>query len=75
MDAVRFGLGLRVPQDTAVSGFDDIGLAALPSCGLTTYRQPLNEMVQALLDLLDDGNAPPGPISGTLIVRTSTGQA
>ena len=74
MDAVRFGLGLRVPQDIAVSGFDDIGLGALPSYGLTTYRQPLDQMVQALLDLLDDGNAYHGPIPGTLILRTSTGQ-
>jgi DNA-binding LacI/PurR family transcriptional regulator len=74
IDAVRYGLGLRVPQDIAVSGFDDIGLGALPSYGLTTYRQPLDRMVQALLDLLDGGNADRGPIPGMLIIRTSTAQ-
>jgi DNA-binding LacI/PurR family transcriptional regulator len=74
IDAVRYGLGLRVPQDIAVSGFDDIGLAALPSYGLTTYRQPLEQMVQALLRLLDGEANVPGPVPGTLMVRASTGE-
>lgn len=37
-------LGLRVPQDISVIGFDDIKAAAFLSPGLTTIRQPLAEM-------------------------------
>jgi LacI family transcriptional regulator len=37
-------LGLRVPEDISVIGFDDIKAAAFLSPGLTTIRQPLAEM-------------------------------
>ena len=40
IEAVR-ARGLRVPEDVAVIGFDDIELAAI--VGLTTVRQPLQE--------------------------------
>jgi DNA-binding LacI/PurR family transcriptional regulator len=36
--------GLRVPQDVSVVGFDDIQSAAYQNPGLTTVRQPLQEM-------------------------------
>lgn len=37
-------VGLRVPQDISVVGFDDIPTAAFHSPSLTTVRQPLPEM-------------------------------
>jgi LacI family transcriptional regulator len=37
-------LGLRVPDDISVIGFDDIKAAAYISPNLTTIRQPLSEM-------------------------------
>ena len=37
-------LGLRVPADLSVAGFDDIDLAEATSPPLTTVRQPLEEM-------------------------------
>ena len=43
-------LGLRVPQDVAVIGFDDIDLAEI--VGLTTIRQPLREGGALAADLL-----------------------
>lgn len=43
-------LGLRVPQDVAVIGFDDIDMAAI--LGLTTIRQPLWETGARGADLL-----------------------
>ena len=45
-------LGRRVPDDVAVIGFDDIGAAALDNPPLTTVRQPLDEMTEAMTDLL-----------------------
>lgn len=36
--------GLRVPQDVSVLGFDDIEGETYPGPGLTTIRQPLEEM-------------------------------
>lgn len=36
--------GLRVPEDVSVIGFDDIESAAYQTRGLTTVRQPLEEM-------------------------------
>lgn len=53
MDAVRGDLGLGVPKDIAITGFDDIPLASSPTYDLTTYRQPITEMVHALVRLLD----------------------
>lgn len=52
-DAVRADLGLRIPQDVAITGFDDIPLAASPTYDLTTYRQPIADMARALVDVLN----------------------
>lgn len=56
IDAIRFRLGLRVPEDIAVTGFDDVPLAASPNYRLTTYRQPLSNMAEALVDVLKGNN-------------------
>lgn len=74
MDAIRHGLGLRVPQDIAVTGFDDIPLAAAPSYDLTTIRQPITAMAQALLRVLEDrGKIPENVVlPGRFIPRGST---
>lgn len=52
MDVLRFELGLKIPQDVSVIGFDDVPLAAYPAYDLTTMRQPANRMVDATVDLL-----------------------
>jgi DNA-binding LacI/PurR family transcriptional regulator len=52
MDLSRFGLGLRVPQDVSVIGFDDTVIASLPTYNLTTVRQPVSAMEDAALRLL-----------------------
>lgn len=36
--------GIRVPQDVAVTGFDDVPMAGLPASGLTTVHQPTREL-------------------------------
>jgi DNA-binding LacI/PurR family transcriptional regulator len=53
MDAVRGDLRLRVPEDIAITGFDDIPLASSPTYDLTTYRQPITDMVHALVRVLE----------------------
>lgn len=71
-------LGLRVPQDLSVVGFDDIPHAARTTPPLTTVRQPIQAMgaaaVSLLLDLIE-GRAPVRDhvrLPTTLVVRAST---
>ncbi|MCI4663544.1 MAG: substrate-binding domain-containing protein [Neomegalonema sp.] len=73
VDALRYGLGLRVPEDVAVVGYDDIALAAAPSYALTTVRQPISKMVAALVDMLKTETESRATITlaGELVVRSS----
>ena len=52
MDVLRFELGLSVPGDVSVVGYDDVPIAAWPAYDLTTIRQPVNQMVAATVDAL-----------------------
>jgi len=77
MDALRFDLGLTVPGDVSVVGYDDVPLASWKSYDLTTLRQPVKRMVEAtvetLLAQIDDPKRPAQKIeiSGPLIRRGS----
>jgi LacI family transcriptional regulator len=51
LDAAR-SLGLTVPGDLAVSGFDDRPFAALTQPSLTTVRMPLHEIGRAAAEML-----------------------
>ncbi|BDT69988.1 HTH-type transcriptional repressor CytR [Comamonadaceae bacterium OS-1] len=70
--------GLRVPQDMSVVGFDDLEAASLVHPGLTTVRQPINEMGRAaantLLALIAGLNVATQQVSlpTELVVRAST---
>jgi LacI family transcriptional regulator len=71
--------GLRVPDDVAVVGFDDLNYASLVKPSLTTIRQSQEELVSglitAILRLLDHPEESPAvsviPIE--LVVRESSG--
>lgn len=52
LDVLRQELGLRVPQDVAVVGFDDVPQAAWGAYRLTTIRQEVEPMVDATVALL-----------------------
>ena len=84
-DEIAFGilraaqmLGLRVPKDVSIIGFDDVPQSVNYNPALTTIRQPLREMGAAaaqLLSKLARGETPtePHPCFATeLIVRDST---
>jgi LacI family transcriptional regulator len=51
LDAAR-SLGLAVPQDIAVSGFDDQPFATLTQPTLTTVRMPLHDIGRAAAEML-----------------------
>src|SRR5690606_26838995 len=44
--------GMRVPEDVAVVGFDDLPLASQTKPPLTTVAQPIREMAEAAVRLL-----------------------
>lgn len=49
---VAEGLGLHVPEDLSIIGYDDISYASLPRIQLTTVAQPAVEMGQIAADWL-----------------------
>jgi DNA-binding LacI/PurR family transcriptional regulator len=67
-------LGLRVPEDVAVIGFDDIEMAA--PLGLSTVRQPLRESGAMGADLLlaeiAGHRPPPGDLTPLAVVARRT---
>ena len=77
MDTLRFELGLKVPEDVSVVGFDDVPAAGWPAYNLTTVRQPANRMVadtvEILLDQIENKSDEPRRIAidGPLILRGS----
>lgn len=52
MDVIRHKLRLRVSEDIAITGFDDVPQANSPNYRLTTYRQPISDMVEYLVEVL-----------------------
>lgn len=75
LDAARDDLGLSVPGDVRIAGFDDIAMAAWPRYRLTTYRQPVEEIVESTLELINAPEIEPGcirRIPGRLVLRAST---
>jgi LacI family transcriptional regulator len=71
-------LGLRVPEDLSVVGYDDIMLARTPMIALTTVAQPIAELAQRGIDaaiaLIEDPHAQPRVprTEPQLIVRGTT---
>lgn len=77
LEAVR-ALGMRVPDDLSVVGYDDIPLAKWVSPRLTTIRQPLKRMAEEATKLVLQmaaaplENVPRMDLATSLIVREST---
>lgn len=67
-------LGVHVPQDVSVIGFDDIAMASLVVPRLTTLRQPIEELASGALErvLSETGFQTDYAIRGSLVIREST---
>lgn len=74
-------MGLRIPDDVAVVGFDDELWSAHLSVPLTTVSQPVENIAEATTTLLrkrlsgDDAPWQRVEVTPTLVVRESTGRA
>jgi len=78
MDTLRHDLGLNIPGDISVVGFDNVPQAAWASYRLTTVEQPIEPMIEATVGLLQKslgqdsaGESDEILISGQLILRES----
>lgn len=73
LDAARHQLGVKVPDDLSVVGFDGVGPAKWESYDLTTVRQPVRRMTEAavsmILERIENPELPPErrTFSGILI--------
>jgi LacI family transcriptional regulator len=71
--------GLKVPDDIAFVGFDDLPLAPLSNIQLTTVRQPVVQFgiraVETLIDEIENGSTPPHRIimDTELVIRQTCG--
>ena len=78
---VAESLGLRVPQDLSLVGYDDISYASLPRIQLTTIAQPAVEMGQIAARWLFEALEHPGipglqrTLAPKLVVRSTTAPA
>lgn len=76
LDALRRA-GIEPGEDISVVGYDDVPLAAWDAYALTTFRQPVNRMVEAtvniLIDQIETDVAEPESVQfeGELVLRTS----
>ena len=78
MRAVREA-GLKVPQDIAFVGFDDLPMTTMLEAQLTTVRQPVYQFgiraVELLIDVINNGILPPRRVllETELVIRETCG--
>jgi LacI family transcriptional regulator len=72
--ATAHRLGLRVPEQLSIAGFDDTALAEVVWPPLTTVRQPTRDLAYAAADLLfaEQGEVEHRELPFALIIRRST---
>jgi len=77
LDVARYELGIAVPDELSIVGFDDIPIAAYPAYDLTTIRQPVDQMIDTAVSIImsTTENVPTEQshlLPGELIIRGST---
>ena len=69
--------GLRIPDDMAVVGYDDVNFASMLTTPLTSVRQPIAEMGRIAITLAEraaqDGHVDHVVLEPDLLLRSSTG--
>jgi LacI family transcriptional regulator len=68
------GLGISVPRDLSVIGFDDVPMAAMVAPPLTTISLPTGEVGAVAVAMLSDGPSTK-ELFGALVLRHSTARA
>lgn len=77
MDVARYEFGLAIPADISIVGYDDVGPSRWPSYDITSMSQPVEQMVEATVDILMDQiasgeiEAHHSVLAGELVVRSS----
>lgn len=70
--------GLRIPEDIAVAGYDDIYISRLMSPPITTYRQPIENIAREAIKIIINKCIHPNAknkqivLCGELLIRKST---
>lgn len=72
IEVARFEFGLVIGRQIGVAGFDDIDQARWPSFDLTSYSQPIEEMVGNVIAMIDNRGATRINVAGALVPRGST---
>ena len=66
LDAARLDCGRRVPDDLSVIGFDDIPQAGWNAYQLTTFRQPVRLLTEAVMQVIRQRARKPRSPHGTV---------
>ncbi len=74
VDALRVDCGVRVPEDVAVVGFDDVQAASWEGYQLSTVHQPIDQMIAETLECVLNPQAQPRRVTApvTFVARGTT---
>ena len=77
INVARHEFGLEVGREVSIVGFDDVSMAGWPAFALTTFVQPIGEMVDRTVDAVrflrdNPGDARHYVAEGRLVVRGSS---
>ncbi len=71
LDLARDKLGIKIPEELSIIGFDDIASAAWPGYDLTTVKQPVKALVDNTIQVLMDGIQAPESESSEVVISPS----
>lgn len=71
LSCARSMLGLSVPSDLSITGFDDMTISSLPEFNLTTAKNPIQKMVAELMRVLEGRLQDPQKPSENTVVEST----
>lgn len=72
LEVARHEFGLQIGKDVGIVGFDDIEMCSWPSFDLTSYSQPIKQMIDHVVSMILDIKCENSVIKGVLSKRNST---